>query len=39
VAPLAALELENSLRDQVNILEQVRSSLVSTHASVRRLAA
>lgn len=39
VASLAALELENSLREQVSILEQVRTSLLSTQPSVRRLAA
>jgi hypothetical protein len=39
VAPLAALELENPLHEQVNILEQVRHSLLLTQASVRRLAA
>jgi hypothetical protein len=39
VASLAALELENSLHEQVSILEQVRNSLLSTQASARRLAA
>jgi hypothetical protein len=39
VAPLAALELENSLHEQVRILDQVRGSLLSAQAWVRRLAA
>jgi hypothetical protein len=39
VAALAALELENSLHEQVSVLEQVRHSLVLTQSSARRLAA
>jgi hypothetical protein len=39
VATVAALELENSLGEQVKLLEQVKQVLLSAQTSVRRLAA